>query len=68
MTPEEVVRAWKIPEHRDTDVVGYHPAGEITLDGAGGSDPFGTFTVFCCTVDAYWCPPPQSPLCLPVPL
>lgn len=51
----EIVRAWKHPELRKP--VEGHPAGEIQLECGGSGDPFGTLTVFCCTVDAFYCPP-----------
>lgn len=60
MMTEEIVRAWKDPEHRGELSPAPHPAGEIMLDPVAGSSPLGTFVtvVTCwgtCTFDAY-CP------------
>jgi hypothetical protein len=63
MTVNEIVRVWKDVEFREGAEGTSHPAGEITLDHGGTDDPFGTFTVFCCTVDAFWCPQTGMPLC-----
>jgi mersacidin/lichenicidin family type 2 lantibiotic len=65
MSSDDLVRAWKDPEHRDA-YVDEHPAGEIALDRVVGGNAITLqptcFTALAlCTFDIGGCNPQTMP-------